>query len=72
MHHPRLTHRLRAHNVLCVDYLTKNSLNAVYTYLLQVLRPLGGFATEEATALYPAITAGDMMQEELRAISLAS
>eukprot|EP00904_Undaria_pinnatifida_P009792 jgi/Undpi1/5943/HiC_scaffold_2.g01217.m1 len=38
----------------------------------QVLRPLGGFATEEATALYPAITAGDMMQEELRAISLAS
>ncbi|CAM9268060.1 unnamed protein product [Ectocarpus sp. 4 AP-2014] len=38
----------------------------------QVLRPLGKFATEEALAEYPSITAGDMMQEELKAINLAA
>ncbi|CAN0555158.1 unnamed protein product [Ectocarpus sp. 12 AP-2014] len=30
------------------------------------------FATEEALAEYPPITAGDMMQEELKAINLAA
>lgn len=39
---------------------------------LKVLRALGKFATEEATALYLAITAGDMMQEELRFINLGA
>lgn len=38
----------------------------------QVLRPLGKFSTEEALAQYPSITAGDMMQEELKAINLAA
>lgn len=38
----------------------------------QVLRPLGKFATDDATAAYPSITAGDMMQEELKAINLAA
>eukprot|EP00752_Nemacystus_decipiens_P011069 g9835.t1 len=36
------------------------------------LRPLGKFATDEALAEYPPIKAGDMMQEELKAINLAS
>ena len=57
-----------------VEYLTNSNLNACgyRGTCLQVLRPLGRFATEEATALYPAITAGDMMQEELRAINLGA
>ncbi len=38
----------------------------------QVLRPLGKFDTDEARGRYPPITAGDMMQEELKAINLAA
>ncbi|CAM9649512.1 unnamed protein product, partial [Sphacelaria rigidula] len=38
----------------------------------KVLRPLGTFATEETLAKYPPISAGDMVQEELRAINLAA
>lgn len=38
----------------------------------QVLRPLGKFDTDEARGQYPPITAGDMMQEELKAINLAA
>ncbi|CAN0377090.1 unnamed protein product, partial [Phaeothamnion confervicola] len=38
----------------------------------QELRPLGRFATPEALSRYPPIKAGDMVAEELRAISLGS
>jgi len=37
---------------------------------LQVLTPLGGFATEQAQALYPDVTAGDFVQRELESIRL--
>lgn len=38
--------------------------------VLQVLTPLGGFATEQAQAVYPDQTAGDFVQRELESIRL--
>lgn len=72
MPHLCLTHRLHIHDVLRLDHFAITAINACgyRGTFLQVLRPLGGFATKEAIALYPDITAGDMMQEELRAINL--
>lgn len=57
-----------------VRFVTRNTLISVSssTAYSQVLRPLGKFATDEAVASYPSMTAGDMMQEELRAINLAA
>lgn len=37
---------------------------------VQVLRPLGHFATAETRALYPEITAGGFVQQELESIRL--
>lgn len=43
----------------------------LYDYA-QDLRPLGKFATDATLGEYPPIKAGDMMQEELKAINLAA
>ena len=55
----------------CVFVFTQMPLVRRICYA-QDLRPLGKFATDEALGEYPPIKAGDMMQEELKAINLAA